>query len=222
MLPGLALGSLEPQEARRARAHLAVCEACRQELASMDDLVGRMAMALPAAEPPAGLEERVMERIKGAGRRARSPVAFFRHPAVAAIAAALVLFLGAGNVVQWLRVSSLARTPVAPGFITIVLKAAEPGLKVTGTMVLDSHSHGGTLAVRGLRRLDTEHQYQLWLVRRDERRSGGVFNADEYGYANLLLLVPADFRDFTAIGVSIEPAGGSPAPTGARVATGKL
>jgi anti-sigma-K factor RskA len=76
--------------------------------------------------------------------------------------------------------------------------------------------------MRGLPRLDPAHQYQLWLVKDGERRSGGVFDADEYGYANLLLRVPRDFRGFTAIGVSVEPAGGSPGPTGDHVAGGKL
>src|SRR5512144_2363305 len=78
MLPGLALGSLEPQEARRVRAHLAVCAACQEELASMDDVVGRMAMALPAAAPPPGLQERIMERVRRTGNRTRSPLAFLR------------------------------------------------------------------------------------------------------------------------------------------------
>ena len=76
--------------------------------------------------------------------------------------------------------------------------------------------------MRGLPRLDVAHQYQLWLIRGTERRSGGVFSVDEDGYGNLLLNVPKDFKGFTSIGISVEPSGGSPAPTGARVAGGNL
>jgi anti-sigma-K factor RskA len=237
LLPGLALGSLEPGEERHARQHLARCPACQEELAVMEEVVGRVAMALPAADPPPGLEARIMERIvrtaapggpkrepaeTRARTRVQTAVPFFRHPAVAAIAAALILFLGGGNVVQWVRGAAAARTPVAPGFITIVLKGADPSQKIAGTMVLDADNFGGTLAMRGLPQLDAAHQYQLWLVRDGTRRSGGVFDADSWGYANLLLRVPNDFKDFTSIGISVEPAGGSPAPTGTRVAAGKL
>ena len=166
-----------------------------------------------------------MARIQGSAARARRPQArlsFIRHPAFGAIAAVLILLLGAGNVLQWFRITAAARTPVAPGFFTIVLTGADPSQRVTGTMVLDTNNWGGTLAMRGLPRLDPGHQYQLWLVKEGHRISGGVFDADEYGYANLLLRVPQDFRGFTATGISVEPAGGSPTPTGARVATGKL
>jgi anti-sigma-K factor RskA len=237
LLPGLALGGLEPGEERHARQHLAGCPACREELTVLEEIVGSVAMALPAADPPPGLEARIMERIHRAaapGRptrdrtetrtvtRAQTRVPFFRHPAVGAIAAVLILFLGAGNVLQWSRGAAAARTPVGPGFITIVLKGADPNQQVSGTMVLDADSFGGTLAMRGLPRLDSEHQYQLWLVKDGNRTSGGVFDADVWGYANLLLQVPDDFKGFTSIGISVEPAGGSPAPTGTRVATGKL
>ena len=45
-------------------------------------------------------------------------------------------------------------------------------------------------------------------------------NAD--GYGSLQLSVPKEFKGFHAIGISIEPAGGSPQPTGARVMSGTL
>lgn len=70
--------------------------------------------------------------------------------------------------------------------------------------------------------LDAAHQYQLWLVRGQERRSGGVFPVGEDGHGNFLLTIPKDFKGFGAIGISAEPVGGSPAPTGVRVASGKL
>ena len=80
----------------------------------------------------------------------------------------------------------------------------------------------GVLAVTGLRRLDSGHQYQLWLVRDGQRRSGGVFSPDADGYGSMLLTVPEDFKDFHSFGVTVEPRGGSDSPTGARVLSGSL
>jgi Putative zinc-finger len=61
--PELALGVLTGRERARALAHLDWCEACRENVRQLtvtgEELVG----LLPAIEPPAGFETRVMERL---------------------------------------------------------------------------------------------------------------------------------------------------------------
>ena len=68
----LALGVLTGRERARALAHLDWCEACRENVRQLtvtgEELVG----LLPAIEPPAGFETRVMERL-GLGTPAPSP-----------------------------------------------------------------------------------------------------------------------------------------------------
>jgi hypothetical protein len=68
----LALGVLTGRERARALAHLDRCEACRENVRQLtvtgEELVG----LLPAIEPPAGFETRVMERL-GLGTPAPSP-----------------------------------------------------------------------------------------------------------------------------------------------------
>ena len=98
----------------------------------------------------------------------------------------------------------------------LVGQGAAPG--AYGTVVLDPKDNGGVLAVRGLPRLESGRIYQLWLFKLSDRRSCGVFSVSGDGYGNLLLEVPKDFREFTGIGITIEPAGGSPQPTGRLVA----
>lgn len=230
-LPGLALGIVEPELERRLRRHLARCAACREELTALEEAVGSVALGVPAADPPAGLDERIMARVRqraggpareGRPAAARQRAGFFGRPAFAAAAVVLVLVLAVGNVAQWRRATSRRNASAAPGFTTVILIGMNSGQGAYGTVVLDGHGDSGVLAMRDLPRLDAAHQYQLWLVRDGERRSGGVFSVDEEGYGALLLKVPADFRDFTSLGISIEPAGGSPGPTGARVAAGML
>jgi hypothetical protein len=68
----LALGVLTGRERARALAHLDRCEACRENVRQLavtgEELVG----LLPAIEPPAGFETRVMERL-GLGTPAPDP-----------------------------------------------------------------------------------------------------------------------------------------------------
>jgi hypothetical protein len=68
----LALGVLTGRERAQALAHLDRCEACRENVRQLtvtgEELVG----LLPAIEPPAGFETRVMERL-GLGTPALAP-----------------------------------------------------------------------------------------------------------------------------------------------------
>jgi anti-sigma-K factor RskA len=57
----------------------------------------------------------------------------------------------------------------------------------------------------------------LWLIQDGERTDGGVFSVNPEGYGSLWVEVPQSLSSFTAFGVSIEPSGGSPGPTGDKV-----
>jgi len=231
LLPAYALGILDAQEKRQVAAHIELCDACREELASFRDVTGRMAASLPEVEPPADLEERILRAVRSsrpAARRLpprRVPAARRRSApwrALTGIAAALAVALAAGNLLQWTGVIPPAGRVMPPRLTTATLLGVGAARGAYGTIVLDSRDSEGVLAVTGLPGLDAGHQYQLWLIRGGERRSAGVFSSDAEGYGSLLISVPSDFRDFRSFGVSVEPWGGSPAPTGARVLAGQL
>jgi anti-sigma-K factor RskA len=73
------------------------------------------------------------------------------------------------------------------------------------------------LVVDHLPPLDPAHQYQLWLIQDGQRTSGAVFSVNPEGYGSVWVSSPQPLANYSAFGVSIEPAGGSLAPTGARV-----
>ncbi|MBN1092924.1 anti-sigma factor [Blastococcus sp. TML/M2B] len=56
---GWALHALEPGDAETFGAHLAGCARCRQVVAETTDVMGDLAAAVPAAEPPPALAERL-------------------------------------------------------------------------------------------------------------------------------------------------------------------
>jgi anti-sigma-K factor RskA len=73
------------------------------------------------------------------------------------------------------------------------------------------------LVVYGLPQPPAGQVYQLWLIHNGQRDSGGLFTVDDKGYAVLLVRSLHRFSEYQAIGVTNEPAGGSPGPTGTRV-----
>ena len=70
----LALGVLTGRERARALAHLERCDACREDVRLLTVTGEEMVGLLPAIEPPAGFETRVMDRL-GLSAPAQAPAA---------------------------------------------------------------------------------------------------------------------------------------------------
>ena len=97
-LSEFSLGLLPGDELREIERHLEWCAGCRRESAELAEGVASVALSLPGAEPPASLEERVVEGVRvaaGSGRTGRHRGA--RVLAVAALAAAIMAL----SAVQW-------------------------------------------------------------------------------------------------------------------------
>jgi len=74
------------------------------------------------------------------------------------------------------------------------------------------------LIVQDLPLLQRDRTYQLWLGWGDRQRdNGGVFRVDEQGFGLLRLTAPQPFTAYQRVGITEEPAGGSPGPTSPRV-----
>ena len=139
---------------------------------------------------------------------------------LAAVAAVLIIVLGAGNI--FLLTRPFQSRALVPGLVTVTLTGTGETSQAYGTIVIDRDDNKGVFAVRGLAPLGASNAYQLWIIRQGERRSGGVFTVSPDGYGSLQITVPPEFTGFTGFGVSIEPAGGSVSPTGARVMSGRI
>jgi anti-sigma-K factor RskA len=62
--------------------------------------------------------------------------------------------------------------------------------------------------------------YQLWVLTSGEPVSAGLISPDERGVVDLVIQTPADLPTPTGMAVTVEPAGGVPAPTGERLLLG--
>ena len=85
----------------------------------------------------------------------------------------------------------------------------------------DPQNQVACLVAQGLPPLEPNQVYQVWLVRGTERTSGGVFEARN-GNGWILIRSDEPMGSYDSVGVTIEPAGGSPRPTSPPVLRGAL
>ncbi|HMQ54474.1 MAG TPA: anti-sigma factor [Anaerolineae bacterium] len=111
---------------------------------------------------------------------------------------------------------------VASADRTVFLPGTDESPEASGVLYLNPVDQA-VLVLRGLEPLPAEQTYQLWLIPADNApQPAGLLEVETDGLAWLPLKIPATARDFAAVGVSVEPAGGSPAPSGPIVLLGTV
>ncbi len=222
-IPAYALECLDAEEREQVAQHLASCPACQAELRAYQSLVGELSLAVPRLTPPAGLRQKILGAVTPAPSR---PVAqpgifsrlgtFFQAalPVWGAVSLVLVIALVVTNVIAWQKVQS---SPNPVTFHVITLSSTQPNSNATALLVISDAGKYGTLVTDNMKVLDSQWQYQLWLMKDGKRTSGGVFTVNAEGYGWLKVESQASLLDFTSFGVTVEPKGGSLSPTGAKV-----
>jgi len=233
LLPAYALDCLDEEEFVQVSEHLAVCVACRAELRSYQSVADRLALAVPDADPPVDLKSRLMDRLQPA-RPAVSPqpriswweqlASLMRRatPIWGLAGLLLIAVLAASTLWLWGQLARPAAVTEPAVLQTVTLTGTDVAPQSTALLVISVDGEHGTLVADGLLPLDEERQYQLWLIQDGQRTSGGVFSVGEEGYGSLWISSPQPLSSYSAFGVTIEPAGGSPGPTGDRVLFSEL
>jgi anti-sigma-K factor RskA len=104
----------------------------------------------------------------------------------------------------------------------IPLSPPDAASNATGFVLISADGEDGALVVDGLPPLGENQEYQVWLIRDGKRTSGAVFSTDEKNYGGTRIRAPRPLTDYSAVGITIEPTGGSDYPTGAQVLAGSL
>lgn len=219
-----AADALDADERRFFERHLDDCEACVREVAELQATTARLGAAV-AVPPPPDLRARVLaeiERTRQEGPGGTSTPGRDRRPGwtarVAAVAAAFALLaIGAGAAIthyhgqmvdleqHQARVDEVMAAPDA----RMVESHGEDGAMARAVV---SPSMGeAVLVVDRMAPAPSEHTYELWLIGDDGAIPAGLFDIDDTGRTTQLL--SGDFDGAYAIGVTVEPMGGSPAPT---------
>jgi anti-sigma-K factor RskA len=231
LLPAYALDSLDEQEHMQVAEHLTSCESCRAELAAYHEVVDDLPLAMVISEPPADLKDKILRRAKEESAPDHKPErssswgrftqAFRSAPTWGMVSLVLILILAASNLFLWGRLSALEKTGQAD-FISVHLLGTEAATSASGLLVVSPNGEYGTLIVDGLPNLDESQQYQLWLIQDGQRTDGGVFSVSEEGYGTLVVESPKHLISYSQFGITIEPVGGSPGPTGDKVLGGQF
>ena len=103
-----------------------------------------------------------------------------------------------------------------------MLWSSQRSAPARGMMFMSNDGRIGILAVLDLPPLPDDLVYQIWLIKGGVRTSVGTFTVDASGYGQTVIQLVVPVGEFDAIGITVEPAGGSRDPTGDQVLVGDL
>ncbi|MFJ6793767.1 anti-sigma factor [Streptomyces sp. NPDC091268] len=225
-----ALGALDPREREDFDAHLQACEACRQEAAEFAATAARLAAAA-SQPPPASAKAQVMAALDGvrqlpplvpAPTPAPSPAfrdVLRRRAVPLALAASMAAALF-GGVAAWQaqngqdlqqqarqarqQLDTVSAVLAAPDARTVHGKAANGALT---TVVASDRQNKAVFTAANLPAPGAGKTYQLWLDHDGTMRPAGLIDHDG------TVVLAGNPADAGAVGLTLEPAGGSPRPT---------
>jgi hypothetical protein len=102
------------------------------------------------------------------------------------------------------------------------MQAVQPGSSAVAQVAWLDQENVAILRAEGFPPLQEGQAYQLWLIRGDTRTSGGLFTVDESGAGTYIFRPTQSLDDFDGMGITPEPAGGSPGPTAPPVVRAQL
>jgi anti-sigma-K factor RskA len=210
-----ALDALEPEEAREYEAHLAHCERCRSELASLSETATALAYAAEAPAPRPELRSRILQQ----ARSERTNVVPLRPrwvmPVAAAAAVAACAAIGLGSWAASLSSKLDDRNAALASQQRAAAILADPASRRVafedghGTLVVTPMGEG-VLVLRRLKPAPPGRTYEAWVLSGDSPEPAGTFDAGETVVLKRLeRLVPAG----AAVMITEEKDGGTDAPT---------
>lgn len=223
-----ALGLLEPEEHVTLSTHLATgCGTCNPNLSTAVALNTAILLTVPDAHPSGELRERVVTTVRpsrGAGS------ASWWMGLAGALAACLAWFwvVTQGNSADLGRQLTQARGELdatrsqvqqlnaAFDFLrdpqTRPANASRGANRPRGTFFISPR--GVLLIASGLAPVSGSQTYEMWVIPKSQSpRAAGLFRPGAAGSAIHFQPAPVDIGSAAALAVSVEPAGGSAAPT---------
>ncbi|CAM3877653.1 Regulator of SigK [Deinococcus saxicola] len=222
LLPGYVLGDLDGVETGTAETHLSTCPVCRAEVARLRDALFSLADELPGSAPPGRTWSRIQARrsaispdrsqqpdARSPGSRSpagRPPLR--QRPQRLWLVAAATVVLALGTVVVRLvdapSQQAVVRQWEAQGASRLTLSSRDG--QAFGTLLV--RTDGQALVVFRTP-APNGRVYQAW----GRQASGALTEGPvSLGFTDSTVMQVA-WRGYASVGISVEPAGGSPAPT---------
>ena len=222
-----ALDALDADERATYEEHLAGCEQCRAELASLTDVTGALAVAVVGPEPRPELRENILAGVRAEGqtvvpievaaerrqRRNWTPVVG-AIAAVAAVAAIVAGIWGAGlsGDLDSTR-EALERERAAAA---VLADPSARSVAVTGAQgrLVVADDGRAVLVLDELQNAPAGKTYEVWVIDDDTPVPAGLFPGAE---SPTTVPVEGSVTDGSVVAVTVEPEGGVDAPTSTPV-----
>lgn len=229
MIPAHALSSLDAAEERALNEHLEECAECRRDLDEWQAVAASLALSADPIEPSTEVRRKVLTQIQS--EKSVSNVVPLARPqrnlwnslgSLGSIAA-VILFaaLIIAVIVLWQQNHRLHQQTE----LVEILSSPGAGMKdLHGTneapnaraKILFDWTGRAILIVNGLPQPPAGKEYQLWFIEvKHAPRPGKTFTTDSAGRAQVNEHILEQDRDYSVMAVTLEPAGGVKAPTGA-------
>jgi anti-sigma-K factor RskA len=227
-----AMDAVSHAERVRFERHLAGCDACRQEVRGLREAAAALGAAA-AVRPPDALRETVLRAARqtrqvppaapaAPARRAgaRGRLGWRPRMAVALGAAAAVVGAAvAAGVVTYDMQNRLDQAQGRDLTVAAVLTASDARMASarvstggTATVVMSHREHALVFTAAHLRSLPAAENYELWLIGPAGTRPAGMVTASGRGRM-VGPMVVSGLSAGDRVGLTVEPAGGSPRPT---------
>jgi anti-sigma-K factor RskA len=228
-IPAYAMGALDVEEVSALEAHLKTCDSCQTELAEYRAVSDSLLMVIPPKQPSAALRRKLQSRLPSMQKSTRPRFAWPMSRLASATAFAFLLVMNLYSILQT-RALQLEQAQLVHQFRTgqtVLSMLSYPTTErlpiksenVVGSLLLDKDRDIVALIVWNMPPLTEKETYQIWLIDpQGDRVSAGLFRPEsDQAYTTQIVFPKQSLSDFTGIGVTVEPAGGSDAPTGERV-----
>jgi anti-sigma-K factor RskA len=222
-----ALDALPPEEEARVVTYIAAHPEADALLEEYRSIVGLIPYAAAPSAPPPYVRDGVLRSIRGEqSRKRRRLMPPVRYRFVSAFAACALLLLLVWNIGLQVRTAPAPANPNAPisdilsaqGLMTFAMDPQSDAPNASGRVYLTPDLSQAAMAVWKLPPLPSDRTYQLWFRLDDQTRvSITTFSVDEKGAAVVRLTVPQMSHPYVQCGITLEPRGGSPQPTGPRI-----
>ena len=206
-----ALDALDAEERRAFEAHLATCESCQEELASLASTTEALAVAATGPAPRDDLRDRIVAAARAEPqvlvpfepRRSRS-IPLLAAVSAAAAVVALALGLWAVRLSGDLDEARSALEVLGdPDSRTVALQTGQ------GRLVVDPDGRA-VLVLHGLGRAPAGKTYEVWVVEGDVPAPAGLFPGTSGGE---LVDVDGTVDAGDVVAVTVEDSGGAEQPT---------
>ena len=212
-----ALGAVPPDEMASVRAHILSCEECMAEADRLTEAAASLALAVEEEPLPAGFEDRVMEAIAPSPQRVSAPAPRRRFSFAWALASAACLLIAGYFALSTFEARD--DRDLYRHALSALVRSGEGAQVLSGEGGVAARAvptDDGTLFVAtGFEDPPEDHTYQLWRIDGEKPKSMGTFDVSS---GSAIFETGESVEGADGVAVTVEPDGGSLAPTGPPVA----